>query len=143
MIKETVQKEVVKSLKEKNEVRLSTMRMLLSALNYDRINKMHELSESEELDVVRKEAKKRTDAIEMYLKANETVRANTEKEELVILQEFLPQALSSDELEKLIDDAIVSVGADFGRVMREVMQKTNGSVDGKMISELVRAKLHN
>ncbi len=117
------------------------MRLLLSAINYDRINKMHELSEAEELDVVKKEAKKRNDAIEMYTKAGETERANKEKEELSILQEFLPAALSLTELEGLVDQSIAEVGREFGLVMKSVLAKAAGRADGKQVSEVVRAKL--
>lgn len=141
MMKETVQKELVIAMKAHDAVRLSTMRLLLSALNYDRINKMHELSESEELDVVKKEAKKRNDAIEMYTKAGETERANKEKEELLILQEFLPAALSLNELESLVDQSIAEVGREFGSVMKAVLAKTQGRADGRQVSEVVRAKL--
>ena len=141
MLKETVQKELVIAMKAHDEVRLSTMRLLLSALNYDRINKMHELSEEEELDVVKKEAKKRNDAIEMYTKVGETTRANKEKEELVILHEFLPEALSSSELESLVDQSISEVGREFGPVMKNVLTKVNGRADGREVSEIVRKKL--
>ncbi len=141
MLKETVQKELVAAMKAHNEIRLSTMRLLLSAINYDRINKMHELSEAEELDVVKKEAKKRNDAIEMYTKAGETERANKEKEELSILQEFLPAALSLTELEGLVDQSIAEVGREFGLVMKSVLAKAAGRADGKQVSEVVRAKL--
>lgn len=141
MLKETVQKELVASMKAHNEVRLSTMRLLLSAINYDRINKMHELSESEELDVVKKEAKKRNDAIEMYTKVGEIERANKEKEELTILQEFLPAALSLNELESLVDQSIAEVGREFGPVMKHVLIMVAGRADGKQVSEVVRAKL--
>jgi uncharacterized protein YqeY len=102
---------------------------------------MHELSEAEELDVVKKEAKKRTDAIEMYTNAHETERANKEKEELAILQEFLPAALSLNELESLVDQSISEVGREFGVVMKAVLSKAGGRADGKQVSEVVRAKL--
>lgn len=141
MITLTVHRELVSAMKAHDAVRLSTMRMLLAALNYDRINKMHELSDSEELDVVRKEAKKRTDAIELYEKAGDSARANQEKAELVILQEFLPTALSTEELNTMIDQSITEEGNDFGKIMRSVIVKSQGRADGKQLSELVRAKL--
>ena len=143
MLKDTISNQLKEALKAHEQVRLSTMRMLLSALNYAKIDKMHDLTEEEELEVVRKEAKKRTDAIEMYEKAHATDKAAAEKAELTILQEFLPKALSSDELASLVDQSIAEVGNDFGAVMKSVMQKTKGAADGKQVSELVRAKLQN
>lgn len=141
MLKETVQQELVKALKAHDSTRLSTMRMLLFAINYDRINKMHDLSAEEELDAVRKEAKKRSDAIEMYEKAGDSERTEQEKAELLILQEFLPTALTPDELLEIIDQSISEVGRDFGPVMKSVLSKVNGRADGKVISGLVREKL--
>ncbi len=141
MIKENVSQQLKDALKAHDELRLSTMRMLLSAINYDRINKMHELSEAEEIDVVRKEAKKRSDAIEMYEKAGETERAEKEKLELAILNEFLPKGLSTEELTAIVDKAIATAGSDFGAIMKLVMAQTQGRADGRVISEMVRAKL--
>jgi len=141
MIKENVSQQLKDALKAHDELRLSTTRMLLSAINYDRINKMHELSEAEEIDVVRKEAKKRSDAIEMYEKAGETERAEKEKLELAILNEFLPKGLSTEELTAIVDKAIATAGSDFGAIMKLVMAQTQGRADGRVISEMVRAKL--
>lgn len=141
MLSQTIQSQLTIALKEKKELRLSVMRMLLSALNYARIDKMRDLTPEEELDVVRKEAKKRTDAIEMYEKAGDVNRLTQEKEELLILQEFLPQGLSSEELSRIVDETISTEGNDFGKVMKAVMAKTKGAADGKQVSELVRAKL--
>ncbi len=141
MLIETINKQIIVAMKAHESTRLETMRMLSAALKYAQIDKMRVLTSDEELDVVRKEAKKRNDAIEMYMKANETERANQEKSELEILKEFMPAALSLSELESLIDQAIGEEGKDFGKVMKSVMQKTKGSADGKQMSELVRAKI--
>ena len=141
MLKDTISSQLKDALKEKKELRLSVMRMLLSALNYAQIDKMRELTSDEELDVVRKEAKKRTDAIEMYEKAGDSHRLTQEKQELEILQEFLPKGLSAEELEKLVNTIVAHEGKDFGKVMKAVMAETKGSADGKLVSSLVRAKL--
>lgn len=90
MISDTISQKIAEAMKARDEIRLSTLRLLSSALNYERIAKQHELSEEEELQVVRKEAKKRKDAIEAYKKAEAFDRADKESKELVILEEFLP-----------------------------------------------------
>lgn len=141
-MKETVQAELVKALKAKDETRLSTMRMLLSALNYARIDKMSDLTSDEEISVVRKEAKKRQDAIDFYENAGKMEQAAPEKAELIILQEFLPKAITKEELLLIVKEVIASGTPDFGRIMKEVMAKTKGAADGKVVSELVRAELN-
>ena len=141
-MKETVQIELVKALKAKDETRLSTMRMLLSALNYARIDKMSDLTSDEEITVVRKEAKKRQDAIDFYENAGKMEQAAPEKAELVILQEFLPKAITKEELLLIVKEVMENGTPDFGRVMKEVMAKTKGAADGKVVSELVRAELN-
>ncbi len=104
MIKNSLNGQIVEALKAKDEIRLSTLRMLLSALNYDVIAKQHDLTEDEELAVVKREAKKRTDAIEAYEKAGAPDRAEKEKQELAILKEYLPEQLPDEELEKLVEE---------------------------------------
>lgn len=139
-MKENVQKELVLAMKAHDAVRLGTMRMLLSALEYDRIAKMRDLTSDEELQVVRREAKKRSDAIEIYKKAGDTSRLELETRELEVLSEFLPKALSEDELKALIQNEVSGGSQDFGAIMKAVMAKAPG-VDGKLVSTLVRNAL--
>lgn len=141
MLVEKINELIRETLKAGEPIRLDTLRMLSAALTYAQIDKMRELTESEELDVVKKEAKKRSDAIDAYTKASAFDRAAKEKQELVVLQEFLPEALSTEQVTELVDAAISSEGDDFGKVMRAVVAKAEGRADGKLISELVRAKL--
>ena len=89
MITDTISQKIAEAMKAKDEIRLSTLRMLSSALNYEFIAKQHKLSEEEEIAVVRKEVKKRTDAIEAYKKAGATDRAEKEEAEKKILEESL------------------------------------------------------
>lgn len=132
-------------MKARDEVRLSTLKMLSSALNYEKIEKMHDLSEEEELTVVMREAKQRRDSIEAYEKAGATDRADKEKAELAILEEYLPAQMSDDELGKLVDEAIAQTGAtsmaDMGKVIGVVMGKAQGKVDGARVSSVAKAKL--
>ena len=119
--------------------------MLSSALNYEKIDKQHTLSEEEELEVVRREAKKRRDAIEAYKKAGANERAEKEEKELAILQEYLPEQMPDSELEKKVKEAISQTGAssmaDIGKVMGVVMAKVKDRAEGGRVSELVRKNL--
>jgi len=145
MIATTITGKIGEAMKAHDEVRLSTLRMLSSALNYEQIAKQHELTEEEELVVVRKEAKKRKDAIEAYTQANAPDRAAKEAAELKILQEYLPAEMNDADLEKLVTEAIAQTGAtqmsDMGKVIGLVMGKAEGKADGSRVSAMVKAKL--
>ena len=145
MIADTINQDIAKALKAKDEIRLSTFRLLSSALNYEFIAKQHVLTEEEELSVVRREAKKRKEAIEAYEKAGANDRAEKEKKELTVLEEFLPAQMPDEELIKIVDEAISTLGAssmaDMGKVMGAVVPKVAGRADGGRISKLVSEKL--
>ena len=145
MILDTINKQIVEAMKAKDEIRLSTLKLLLSALHNAKIDKRGDLIEEEELEIVRREAKKRKDAIEAYKKAGATDRAEKEEKELAILQEFLPKELPDEEVLKLVDEAITTTSAssmqDMGKVIGAVMAKAKGRADGKKVAEMARKKL--
>jgi len=144
MIAQTLQQKIGESMKAHNEIRTSTLRLLLSALNYEKIDKQHDLNDEEELVVIRREAKKRKEAIEMYTKANAPERAAKEAEELEILQEYLPPDVGEEELTKLVDEAVAQIKPagmqDIGKVIGFVKGKAPNA-DGGKIAELVKGKL--
>lgn len=145
MITDTITQKIGEALKAHDEIRLSTLRLLSSAFNYEFIAKQHKLSEEEELGVVRREAKKRKEAIEAYEKADHKDRAEKEAKELAILQEYLPPEVSDEEIAQLVDEALKETGAttiaDMGKVIGFVKAKTKGAADGAKIAALVRLKL--
>ncbi len=145
MILDTINKQIVEAMKAKDEIRLSTLKLLLSALHNAKIDKRGDLIEEEELEIVRREAKKRKDAIEAYKKVGATDRAEKEEKELVVLQEFLPKELPDEEVSKLVDEAITTTSAssmqDMGKVIGAVMAKAKGRADGKKVAEMARRKL--
>lgn len=145
MISDTITKQIGEAMKAKDDVRLSTLKLLSSALNYEKIKKQHDLDGAEELAVVRHEAKMRKDAIEAYDNAGAKDRANKERAELSILQEFLPAEIAENKLIELVDQAIKETSAsaisDMGKVIGAVMAKANGQADGSKVAELVKQKL--
>lgn len=147
MIGDALNQKIAEALKAHDEVRLSTLRLLASALNYEFIAKQHRLSEEEELTVVWREAKKRKEAIAAYEKAGARDRAEREKKELAVLTEFLPAQLSDTEVNQLIDESINQLKAasleDVGKVMGLVMTKIKGRADGGKVAAIVRSKLQN
>jgi uncharacterized protein YqeY len=145
MIAQTLQTKIGEAMKAHNEILISTLRLLSSAFNYEKIAKQHELTDEEELVVIRKEAKQRKDSIEAYKKAGANDRAEREEAELKILQEYLPPEMGEQEISKLVDDAIRQLGAkttsDMGRVIGMVKSKAP-NVDGSKIAQIVSSKLH-
>lgn len=145
MIANTLQAEIGKALKAHEEIRLSTLRMLSSAFNYERIAKQHELNDEEELVVIRKEAKKRKDAIEAYEKAGAQDRADKEKQELQILEAYLPKQMDDDELSKIVDEVISQMGisspAEMGKAIGAVMGRVKGLADGGRVSAMIKEKI--
>ena len=145
MIAQDISHMIAEAMKARDEIRLSTLKMLSSALNYEKIAKQHDLNDEEEMVVVRREAKKRTDAIEVYNKAEAVDRAEKEAKELEVLKTFLPPDISDEDLAKIVEESITQIGAvaisDMGKVMGVVMSKTNGAADGKKVADLVKSKL--
>jgi len=144
MIAKTLQTKIGESMKAHDEIRTSTLRLLLSAFNYEQIDKQHDLTEEEELAVIRREAKKRKEAVEMYKGAGADDRAAKEEAELAILQEYLPPEIGEEELAKIIDEAFAQIKpaglSDMGKVIGFVKGRAPNA-DGGKIAEIVKGKL--
>ena len=146
MITEKINKLIVEAMKTKDAVRLSTLKLLSSALHNAEIDKKRvSLTKEEELAVVKREAKKRKDAIEMYKRGGAEDRAKKEQQELSILEEFLPEQISNLEIERVVNAVVSEVGAeslqDIGKVMGPIMGKLKGQADGVRVSAIVKKKL--
>jgi uncharacterized protein YqeY len=142
MLLETIQKDLTEGLKGKNEAVVSTLRLLLSEIHNRQIEKQAELTDEDVVGVLRKEVKKRQEAIEAYEKGGRQELADKEKQELEILSKYLPQEMSPQELEKIVKEVINEVGVqgpgDFGKVMGVVMGRVKGRIDGAKVSEVVK-----
>jgi uncharacterized protein YqeY len=145
MISGNLPKMIAEAMKARDTVRLSTLRLLSSAFNYEKIDKQHELTEEEELAVIKKQAKQRRDSIEAYKKAGSPERAEGEAQELKILEEFLPPEISDADLEKIVLDAIKATNAremsDLGKVIGLVKSKAPDA-DGGRVAAIVKNKLN-
>jgi uncharacterized protein YqeY len=129
-------------MREKNQIGLSTVRMLKSEIKYAEIEKKESLTDDEVIKVIQSAIKKRKDAAEQYANAGRKELADKELAEIEILKKYMPEQLSEEELKKIIKDVINEVGADspkqFGVVMKTVMSKVQGRADGKIVSKLVK-----
>src|SRR5205809_2771303 len=145
----TLQQRVDSDLKEamraKDATKLGVLRMLKSALKYAAIAKSDpeaELSDAEAVQVIRKQAKQRQDSIESFEKGGRAELAEKEKEELAILNSYLPQGMSADELTKVVRETIAEAGAtskaQMGAVMKALQAKVGGRADGKALSSQVQ-----
>ena len=138
--------DIATAMKAKNAARLTALRMLKAALMNKGIEKGRALEANEELQVVSTLVKQRRDSIEQFTAGGRADLAEKEQAEILILETYLPAAVSGDELERVVTQAVAETGAtgpkDMGKVMKAVMSALSGkTVDGKKVSELVRAKL--
>ena len=133
------------AMKERDAARRDALRLILNALRGAEKELQRPLHDEEELQVLQRERKRRQEAIEAFRSAGREEQAQAEEAELAVLEEFMPEPLSEDELERIVDDAIAEVGAtsmrDLGRVMADVMPQIAGRADGSAVSQLVREKL--
>ena len=132
-------------MREGDAARRDTLRLILASLHGAEKELQRALSEDEELQVLQRERKKRVEAAEAFRTAGREEQADKEESELEVLEEFMPEPLSEEELEEIVDDVIAEVGAtnvrDIGRVMADVMPQVAGRADGSAVSQLVREKL--
>ena len=141
-LQEKLGQEIKAAMLAKDADRLGALRMLKSTLGYILIEKKTEtISDGDFVGVVQKEVKKRRDSIEQFEKGGRPELAAKEKQEIAVLESFLPQQLSAEELEKMVRDAIAETGAtskkEMGPVIKAVQTKAAGRADGKTISQLV------
>lgn len=142
---EKVNSDLVTAMKEQNKFTLSVLRMLKSALKNEEINKKSSLTDDEVLAVIKKQVKTRKDSKEEYLTYNRTDLADNLEKEIEILNKYLPEELSDEELEKIIDETIKELNPDgmkgMGLVIKTVGSKCGAAADMKKVSSMVREKL--
>jgi uncharacterized protein YqeY len=145
-LEQTLTADIGTAMKAKDATRLTALRMLKTALMNKSIEKGRALEAAEEMQVVSSLVKQRRDSIEQFTAGGRADLADKEQAEISVLETYLPPAVSSEELERAVSDAVAQTGAagakDIGRVMKAVMAALAGrTVDGRRVNELVRAKL--
>ncbi len=145
---ERIDKDYITAYKAKEQLTLDVLRLLKTAAKNVLVEKKRidgTLDDAEMMDVLLRQAKQRQDSIEQYTSANRPDLAEREAAELVVLQKYLPQALTEAEVDAVIDEAMKQTGAaapkDMGKVINHIMAAYKGQVDGKILSTKVRAKL--
>ena len=142
---ERIEGELTDAMRSRDDVRRDALRLILSSLRSAEKELLRPLSDQEELQVLQRERKRRLEAAEAFRGGGRDEQAEAEERELAVLQEFMPEPLSEEEIEEIVDDVIAEVGAtsmrDIGRVMADVMPQVAGRADGSAVSQLVREKL--
>ncbi len=163
MLQEKLHQDLISALKEKKELELLTLRQLLAAvLNKEKekrykiskikpelkeanLEKESQLTDEEIIEVISSEVKKRRESIELFQKGARFDLVDKETKEKEILEKYLPEQMPEEEIKKLVQDAVVKVGAkeikDMGKVMQELMPKTKGKADAGLVSKIVRETL--
>jgi uncharacterized protein len=140
-----IEGELKEAMRARDELRTGTLRLTLAALRSSEKELGRPLKDDEELQVLQRERKRRTEAAEAFRTAERDEQADQEERELAVIEEFMPEPLAEEELERIVDDAIAETGAtsirDLGRVMADVMPQVAGRADGSEVSRLVREKL--
>ena len=140
-----IKEEIEAAMREGDAARRDALRLIMASLQGAEKELQRPLSEDEELQVLQRERKKRVEAAEAFRSGGREEQAEQEEAELEVLEEFMPEPLSEEELEEIVDDVIAEVGAtsmrDIGRVMADVMPQVAGRADGSAVSQLVREKL--
>jgi uncharacterized protein YqeY len=142
---EELEDEVKDAMRAGDAPRRDALRLILASLKSAEKDLLRPLSEEEELQVLQRERKKRIEAAEAFRGGGREEQAAKEEAELAVLEEFMPEPLSEEELERILDDAIAENGAtsmrDMGRVMKDVMPQIAGRADGAAVSQMLREKL--
>lgn len=148
MLKQKLQEELKQSMLSKNVSKTSVIRLLLSAINYYEIQKGgagYEATDEDVLAVIQKEAKQHRDSIEQFKNAGRNELADKETEELEMLQVYLPQQMTEEEIRTLVKEVVNQAGAktvaEMGKVMGILMPKIKGKADGNLVSKIVRESL--
>lgn len=144
-LKERLSEESKDALRSGEKVRLATLRLLSAAVKNKEVELGHELDDEEFVVVAQKEAKQRRESIEAYDKGGRQDLVAREREELEILSTYVPEAMSDNDLDAIVEETVTEVGAtgpgDMGKVMGAVMAKVKGRADGREVQAKVRARL--
>jgi uncharacterized protein YqeY len=142
---EELEDEVKEAMRAGDAARRDALRLILASLKSAEKDLLRPLHEEEELQVLQRERKKRIEAAEAFRGGGREEQAAKEDAELAVLEEFMPEPLTEEELERILDDAIAENGAtsmrDMGRVMKDVMPQIAGRADGAAVSQMLREKL--
>lgn len=146
-LNDRIMNDLKESMKNKDSFKLSVIRMVKGAIQLEKINKKRDLTDEEVIDVISKQIKLRKDSINEFTKAGRNDLVENTQKEVEILNEYMPEQLSSEEVNKIIDEAFAKVNPtsqkDMGLIMKEVTPKVKGKSDMGEVSRIIKEKLSN
>ena len=146
-LNDRIMNDLKEAMKNKDSFKLGVIRMVKGAIQLEKINKKRELNDDEVIDVISKQIKLRKDSINEFEKAGRTDLVDTTKQEVDVLNEYMPEQLTEEEVNKIIDEAFSKVNPtsqkDMGLIMKEVTPKVKGNADMGEVSKIIREKLSN
>ena len=144
-LRQDIHKDIAVAMKSGDKERLSTVRMLMSAIKYKEVDAHRELTDEETIAVISTLVKQRQDSIEQFTKGNRLDLAEKESMELEVLRTYLPPQLSEAEVRDIIKKAVAETGAtgqkDMGKLMKVIMPQVKGKADGKLVNDIVKELL--
>ncbi len=145
MLKETISKDIITAMKAKDELVLSTLRMLKAdIMKYEVSGKDMEATDDVVIDIIKRSIKQRKEASEGFTQGGNTESAQKEMDEIKILKKYMPEQMGEDEVKKIVQETIDQMSAtqsDFGKVMGAVMGKVKGQADGNVVNKMVKELL--
>lgn len=144
ILRDKIKKESVEALKSHNQKLVDVLRFLISLIDKKEMQlPVGKMTENDEMGVLRRELKNKEESREMFLKANRTDLVEQLDYEIEVVKGYLPPEITKEQIEQTVAEVITEKGNNFGLVMKEVMTKLGGSVDGGVISEVVKARISN
>jgi hypothetical protein len=140
MLRDKIYQDLVAAMKARDQEKLETIRYIWSEIKRVEIDAKHNLGDEEVVDLMRREVKRRSEAIAQMRVGGRMDRVDIETAQLKIIDNYLPALMSKDEVESIIDQIIKAGGNNFGEVMGLAMAKLKGKADGKMVGEIVKSK---
>lgn len=144
-LNDRIMNDLKESMKNKDSFKLSVIRMVKGAIQLEKINKKRDLTDEEVIDVISKQIKLRKDSINEFTKAGRNDLVENTKKEVEILNEYMPEQLSSEEVNKIIDEAFLKLNPtsskDMGLIIKEISPKVKGRTDMGEVSKIIKDKL--
>ena len=146
-LEKTIFNDMIEALKEKEKLKLSTLRLIRAAIKNAEISKKDKLTEDEIIGIVTNHLKKLEESLDIFTKGQRPELADKAKKEIKIVKEYLPEQLSEEEIKKIVEETFVKFEfkglQDIGPAMKEVMPQLKGKADGKIVNKMVRDLLDN
>ena len=143
MLKDKLREDSIVALKSGNQRLVDTLRFLISLIDKKEMQmEAGKMTEADEIQVLRKELKNKEESKEMFLKGNRDDLVTQVEEEIKVVKSYLPAEISEDDVRKVVEEIVASGETNFGLVMKKVMEKLAGQVDGAVVSKMVKEKLN-